>query len=184
MQGCRQISTDLSEDEVFVLVEPYFEELRSFFGERLREMGLPARTKNVELSIMPELHDSARHFAGCSDTGKLIAVAPEIVELPESTFLAILSHEFGHAIDFLFPGKFALVREEIEMFPEIPKGEDRRLDEARMARSRQWHARDPYAVEKTADKIVELVTGNRIGYLGPCRLQAINRGVPRPKDLR
>ena len=104
-----------------------------------------------------------------------------MVELPEQVILAIFLHELGHAIDFLHPGKFMLIDGELDVFPERDGTLYQKMIEARY---RQWQRRSKDAVEITADKIAELFSGHRIGYQGPCRLQHLDQGVPRPKGLR
>lgn len=116
-----------------------------------------------------------------------MVVAPEIAELPEETLLAILSHEFGHATDFLYPTEFVLVDDgELVRLPSVPvKLIDRKAEQANLARMNAWQRRDADTVERTADAIAERFTGHLVGYCGPCELQCFDRGHrPRRKGLR
>jgi len=147
------------------IIEPYFDVVL----ERYLEAGWD-RVRHTRLRCDPGMHDTPRHFAGCLLSGKIIYVAPELVDLPQKTMLGILAHELGHATDFLYPGEFQLrgthVRH-VEANPQTLKG---------------WKRRDDDSVEITADFIAEMVLGTPIGYRGPCQLQ--NLGVPnRPRPL-
>jgi len=101
-----------------------------------------------------------------------------------SGYAFILAHELGHALDFSYPGQWVLVDDEIQMraFEHNPK--DKRNDQAKLAAVRQWNRRDEYVIEATADALAEVVTGQSIGYGGPCMLQRFDSGIPRPKLLR
>ena len=114
-------------------------------------------------------------------------MSPEFAELPEDTVVAILSHEFGHAVDFLYPGEYMLVDDgELVKMPRVPPGKlDLKGTQASVARSRSWRDRDKDTVERTADSIAEMFTGHLIGYCGPCELQCFDRGHrPRRPGLR
>lgn len=162
-------------DVVFAILEPYFEASREVFARYASGRGL-ASVKSVRLECRPEIRDSGRHFAGASEDGRIIAVAPEMVDLPEDTVAAIFGHEFGHVVDFLNPARFLRDGKFLLFMPEE--------DPARLARVRQWEARGEDEVERVADQIAEEALGIRIGYSGPCMLQGLGRGVPRPKGLR
>lgn len=155
------------------VVEPYFVAV-----QELALVRFPL-TKGVRLEIHEDLHDTPRHFAGCRTDGKLIAFAPEAADLPEATLLAILAHEFGHAVDFLYPARWVLDANR--------KAVERRLedaDEEQVARwMRAWQNRDDDVIEFTADAIGELIAGRAIGYCGPCELQCFG-GKPRREGLR
>jgi hypothetical protein len=175
----------LESDAAFAILEPYFEAAREVYMEYVNKRGLQVRgIKRVRLECRPDMHDTPRHFAGASEEGNLIAVAPQMVDLPEDTVAAILAHEFGHVVDFLNPGAFHCDVEERQLvfLPDEEEGE--RGDRVRLARLRQWRKRDEHAVELTADLIAEQAIGKRIGYSGPCLLQGFARGVPRPEHLR
>lgn len=164
-------------DEAFAILEPYFLAVRAHF------IGSCPSVKKVSLDVTREMHDTARHFAGWN--GRSVLVAPEMVQLPEETVLAILSHEFGHAVDFLHPGAYVLVDGEGLVRQGEVTGKDKRAEQARVARARRWEKRDDDTVERTADAIAEMVTGQSIGYAGPCLLQTFGAGVrPRPEGLR
>lgn len=168
------------EDELAckLILEPYFEAGRDLFVKWSKDNGFPLKVKKVQLECLAEMHDTPRHYGGCREDGLVIAIAPQAVSLPEETVAAIIQHEFGHAMDFLFPSRFFYDGEDVTVL------EDSEDDRTRVARMRQWEARDLDTVEFTADGIAELVTGNRIGYLGPCLLQSLNKGEPRPYGLR
>ncbi len=173
---CAETYTDLSNEEAHMILEPYFEAVR----ERYLEAGLD-RCSGVRLVIDAAMHDSARHFAACHDDGKVIRLAPELAELPEDTVLAITAHELGHAADFLYPGEFALGREDE---PAL-----RRSPESMKAKHwhrwlRDWGARDGDLVELTADAIAHYALGVRYGYRGPCLIQSFGATRLRPVGLR
>jgi hypothetical protein len=187
MAACPDLSTDVTDEEAYAVLEPYFLAARESYEEATDKLELPAKEiKKVRFEIWRGAHDKARHFAACEETGRVILAAPEMVELADKTVIALFLHEFGHAIDFLFPGKFSLSRDEIEVLPRLPSGadEDKRVQQFLAARYRQWERRSRDTIEITADKIAEMVSGHRIGYVGPCMLQQIDAGRPRPKGLR
>jgi len=178
-------AVDWDEQTTLAVLEPYFIATRERFLEYVSGLGLPTKAlTRVRLECDPQMRDSERHFAGASVDGDLIAVAPEMVDLPEDTVAAMLAHEWGHILDHLFPGTFVL-DEEDELIVVVDRGAtDARADQARVARMLQWRDRDAHTVELVADKVAEAVIGVRIGYAGPCLLQAFGRGVPRPPQLR
>jgi hypothetical protein len=161
-----------------VVIEPYFEAGRDLFLSWCKENNYPLKIKKTVFQCWEGMHDSPRHYGGCRDDGLLILLAPELIDLPESSAAAIIQHELGHALDFLFPAHFFMDGDELVVLGDT---EDPQL---RVARMKQWDARDEDTVEFVADSIVELVTGNRIGYRGPCLLQTLNQGEPRPYGLR
>lgn len=176
MTQCVPTTTDVSDEEAQLILEPYFEVMR----EDYLTAGLD-RCKHTRLRIDPSMHNTARHFAACQDDGKLILLAPELVEQPESVVLAIIGHEFGHAADFLYPGEFALGREDE---PAL-----RRSPESMKAKHwhrwlRDWERRDADLVELTADAIAHRALGVRYGYLGPCLIQSFEATRLRPVGLR
>ena len=91
-----------------------------------------------------------RHFAGCSDDGKMIVAATEMVELPEPMVLAILTHEFGHAMDFAYPAEYQLVDGELLHRHIVGDLHDRRTRQAMRAATNQWEARDDDEIEQAA----------------------------------
>lgn len=175
----------LAPEVAYAILEPYFEAAREAFIEYLKSIDLPTKgLKSVRLECSPDMHDTPRHFAGASEDGRVIAVAPQMVNLHEDTVAAILSHEFGHIVDFLNPATFSCIPEEGVLLRLKDLGQGERADRTRVARMRQWERRDAHCVELTADLIAEQAIGVRIGYSGPCMLQGFGRGVPRPKALR
>jgi len=181
-QACPDVRSSLTIDEAAAVAEPYFLAVREVFL-----IGGASRCKKVRLEIASWIHDSPRHFAACESTGRVMVLAPEVLELPEATVLAILSHEFGHATDFLYPGEFVLVDDgELVRMPPVPEYlVNKKAEQANVARMTAWEKRDADTVERTADSIAEHFTGKRIGYCGPCELQCFNRGArPRRDGLR
>lgn len=165
----------LAPAEALRVVRPYFEAVREVY----LAYGLSA-LKRTELRVDPKMHDTPRHFAACRDDARLILVAPEIADLPVSTLLGILAHEFGHAADFAYAGEWALRHRKV-----VRRDLEEAGDEQRRRWLGGWEARDDDAVELTADAIAELVTGERIGYQGPCLLQTLGGPGPRrPRGLR
>jgi hypothetical protein len=174
--ACHDTATDVTDEEAHLILEPYFEVVR----ERYLDAGLE-RCEQTRLIIDRSMHDTSRHFAACQTDGKIIMLAPEMVELPEETVLAITAHELGHACDFLYPGEFAMAREDA---PAL-----RRSPESMKAKHwhrwlRDWEARDEDLVETTADAIAHYVLGVRYGYRGPCLIQTFGAQRLRPVGLR
>lgn len=174
--GCPEIETDLDCEEALLVIEPFFLEMRRIYVEEARL----SRCSKTDVYCAPWIHDSARHFAACRDDGRVIVVAPELAELPVDTVVAIMAHEFGHAADYLYPAEFALGRD-----GEAYRRRRAQVDDTQWARwAKAWEHRDDDLIEATADAVAELATGNRVGYLGPCDLQAFDRGRARPQGLR
>jgi hypothetical protein len=167
-------------------LEPYFEAAREVYLEFAEARGLSvAGLRRVKLECGLDMHDTPRHFAGASTDGSRIRLAPHMVDLPEDTVAAIIAHEFGHIVDYLNPAAFVCNVEESSLILITEQHEDeKRADKTRIARVRQWDARDDHSIELTADLIAQEVIGKRIGYSGPCMLQGFARGVPRPTKLR
>jgi hypothetical protein len=163
------------------VLKPHFDAVRDIFVE----FGL-VRLERVRFSIEPEIHDKARHFAATTETGIEQMYAPEIIELPHDTLVAILAHEFGHSSDFAYPGWWlGPVRgpgEEVIFLGDQP-GSFWGSKRGR-ATVQSWERRSRDQVEWTADAIAELVTDKRIGYAGDCMLQTLRGGVERPAGLR
>lgn len=170
--------TALTDEAAFAVLEPYFLAAKSVFEDYCVERGLGTQIRKTQFECRRDIHDSERHFAATSVDGLKVFAAPELADLPEDTVAAIFAHEFGHVVDHLYPGRYLVVEEELCFFEVEP------VDEVRVARVRQWRKRDDDEVELAADMIAEQATGHRIGYSGPCMLQGLNRGVPRPKGLR
>lgn len=164
---CAALIQPLDPREARMVIEPYFEELQESFVEA----GF-TQAASVKLRCRSDMHDTDRHFAGCTTDGGMIFVAPEMVDLQPETVLGILAHELGHALDFLYPGSF-LLREDHVILVEADK-----------QRMKGWRKRDDDTVEITADLIAEYVLGSPIGYRGPCYLQSLGHFSPRPLGLR
>lgn len=174
--ACPKLTTDLDCEEALACILPFFAEMQAIFVSEAKL----ERAAGTKLYCAPWVHDTERHFAACRDDGTAIVVAPELVELPVGTAVAILAHELGHATDFLYPAEFAL-----DSSGSAQRRERDVVGDVQWARwVKAWEQRDADLVERTADALAELATGSRIGYLGPCRLQAFNRGMARPQGLR
>jgi len=188
VSACEVTSTLLSCEEALLVAEPFFLAVKEKFVAWEKGTYGSSRTRRVRLECDSVLHleegciggePAFRHFAACSEDGDLIVMAPELVELPESTLLGIMTHEFGHALDFGRPAHFGFDGERVVM-QDPAKMSDRR----RVAAMRWWRDRGPDVVEQMADRIAEVVTGRTIGYTGPCMLQTIGGKVRRPAALR
>lgn len=179
--GCETLTTSLDRGEAAAILEPYFEAAREFF----MEAGLE-RCRETRFAVSPTVHDG-RHFAGCRDDGRLVLVAPELVEIPDAFVVGILAHEFGHATDFLYPGEFVLRGDHVARRSRADAGEKQwaRWLLAWQATHSSRAPEDADSVERTADAIARSVYGKPIGYAGPCQLQTFRRGEsPRPPGLR
>ncbi len=176
MSECQFVSTDLSNEEAHLILEPYFDAVR----QEYLAAGLD-RCQQTRLCIDPSMHDTARHFAACQDDGKLILLAPELAEQPESVVLAIVAHELGHAADFLYPGEFALRHEDEPALRRSPSSMKAKHWHRWL---RDWERRDGDLVEVTADAIAHYALGVRYGYLGPCLIQSFGATGLRPVGLR
>lgn len=137
------------------------------------------KVRYTRLSIDPSMRDKDRHFAGCKTDGSMIAVAPDMALLNPKSVAAIMAHEFGHAADYLYPGSFMLDR---ARKLDVKKPGNRSNDALPRARVHNWQNRNDDVVEFTADAIAEFVTGGRIGYCGPCKIQAFLDGSPEERD--
>jgi hypothetical protein len=169
----------LSDEEAFAVLEPYFEAIRDRF------LSESPKVSRVRLDIDASIHDARRHFAAWDLDLHRIVVAPHMAELPEETVLAIFAHEFGHAVDFLYPATYTVSDGELVTLPSLPdEPGDKRSRQAVAARLRWWKERDDDTIERTADAIGESVLGRRIGYCGPCLLQCFDGIKPRPLGLR
>lgn len=174
--ACRYRTTDLTNEEAHAVIEPYFEEIRAAYLEA--GLGLCARTRLV---IDPSMHDTARHFAACTDDGKTIYIAPELAEEADTVLMAIVAHEFGHACDFLYPGHFALRGDDEPALYRDPTSMKPKHWHRWL---KDWRARDADTVELSADAIAHLAMGVRYGYRGPCLIQDFGATRARPRGLR
>lgn len=180
---CVVTEGSLSCEDVRTIIEPYFRVVQAVFAAFEGEHWGESRVAKTRLKCSEDAHDTPRHFAGCLDDGSMIVVAPHAVDLPETTLLGILAHEFGHALDFCRPAELSVdplaFEARVRRLPTSAKKE-RVLSN----RYRQWKSRDDDAVERHADAIAELVTGASVGYSGPCSLQTLGEPTARPWGLR
>jgi hypothetical protein len=165
------------------VLRPHFDAVRDVYSEFMPhgDSGRLSKVTDIWFEIDPDWHDSERHFAGCLEDGSKMIFAPQIVDLPIDTLVAILAHEFGHAVDFLYPAHW-------RMQPGGP-GKAEWIGDPQSTKwgrqwSKQWHKRTDDEVEWAADGIAQAVIGRPIGYCGPCLLQCFSGGVPRPEGLR
>jgi hypothetical protein len=169
----RARATSHENDQAFAILEPIFAELRSRFVDRgLEEL------RRTRLSMDPSIHDTPRHFAATRDDGLLVYFAPSLTNLPNDIVFGIIGHELGHAADFSKPARFALDDEGRLLI----RPDDADVDWPTLVK--RWSARDEDAIERSADAIASWVLGTAIGYRGPCLLQSLSGGVPRPAGLR
>lgn len=183
-QECVQAEYEVLEPEVAAsIVRPHFDAVRDLFCEYVPEgWGEPmSRLADVSFVVDQKMHDSPRHFAACRDDGKQLIFAPQFVELPVQTLVAILAHEFGHAADFAYPAHWRLMPAEPGVATWI--GDPAKSKWGR-AWQKTWMDRGKDHIEWTADGIAMAVTGRSIGYCGPCMLQHFDKGITRPKGLR
>lgn len=173
--SCKETVTDLSRVQALAVLEPYFIAAQEIFVDA----GYHECSK-VRFSVQGIIHDSPRHFAAATEDGQRIIFAPEAVELPEHTVLAIMCHEFGHICDFSRPACHFLGPEGL-MIRRRSEWSQKQWNRWMTA----WEDRDYDSVERIADAIAEKVMGSSIGYAGPCMLQTFDGGkTPRPTGLR
>jgi hypothetical protein len=170
---------DVATDEMAATVlAPYFDAVRDVFSAHEPAPGEALdKLSDTNFIVDARMHDSDRHFAGCRQDGLLILLAPESVELPEDTLVAILAHEFGHASDYAYPGRWLPERDEPAMWLSDPSSKEAKRW------MKAWPRRSDDQVEWGADSIAQAVTGRKIGYCGPCLLQCWE-GKDRPGGLR
>lgn len=180
----------MTRDEIVAAVlQPHFDAVRDTFAKF-------SPTKGVKLSGLrkvkfiidgsagrggTDLPDcEGRHFAATRDDGLLMYYAPEIVDIPHDTLVAILAHEFGHAADHMYPAHWVM--------PPRGPGEATWIGSAETKQHRQWQQlwrdRSRDQIEWAADGIAQAVIGLRIGYAGACMLQSFAGGAERPAGLR
>jgi hypothetical protein len=138
------------------------------------------RLRKTKFVIDPKMHDTERHFAACRDDGMLIHFAPQIVDLPVETLVAIVAHEFGHAADHAYPAHWLMPSgpgkaQWLGAPPDTKHG--RRWQ-------RLWRERSRDQIEWAADGIAQAITGRKLGYCGDCLIQCYRGGVERPAGLR
>lgn len=196
----------VDEDEIaHTVLQPHFDAVRDEFARFEVAPGVAlTKLRRVQYVITSEARSSERHFAATLDTGMSMIYAPEIVELPIETLVAILAHEFGHAADFAYPGCFTWPKAGPGTALWVGESDYARAAAWRFtfgkagARSRAsgddkapaenwafaWNRRSRDQIEWAADAIAGLVTGHSVGYCGPCMLQCFHGGVARPAGLR
>jgi hypothetical protein len=165
------------------IIEPYFDLVRQTFADHVLEGGEQmSKVRRTRMLVDPSVRDSQRHYAACRDDGRLILVAPEATDLDvDNELIPLLSHEMGHAVDFLYPGSWV---------PPARPGQraiwigDLDSKEARYWKRRLWHERGDDQIEQMADAIAYKVMGKRIRYCGPCMVQCFSGGRTRPTGLR
>jgi len=174
----------ISREEIAAsVILPHFHAVQDVFSFHKPELGIRLdRLTRVTFIVDPDIHDKPRHFAATRDDGRLMMFAPEIVDLDVETLVAIVTHEFGHAADFVYPARWI-------MPPDGPgKARWIRDDEIATKPFRQWRKlwedRNRDQVEWAADGVAEAVTGKKIGYCGDCIIQCFEGGIGRPKGLR
>lgn len=194
-------------DWAATVLQPHFDAVRDVFSAYVPEGASSPLSKlaRVRFIVSEEMHDSERHFAATRTDGALMIFAPQIVDLPLESLVAILGHEFGHAADMAYPGCWTWPFDHAGLCHWIG---DEPADRAtawraafgsRSARSRNpgdddapaynwmraWHDRSNDSVEWAADGICEAVTGRRPRYCGPCLIQSFGAcGIERPAGLR
>lgn len=187
------------------VLTPHFDAVRDTFAEFRPAAGQTKLTRlgKVKFVVDAAVRDTDRHFAATMDDGLRVAFSPLIVDLPTATMVAIITHEFGHAADFAYPGCWLSPMEGPGESIWLGPVADQRTREMRKV-AREWqklwdlrnaraHAGDQTAgerlardqVEWAADAIAFRVTGQRLGYCGPCLLQCFRTSAPdRPAGLR
>lgn len=180
-----------AEEMVASVLLPHFDAVRDIFAAFSPEPGIVLdKAARVRFVIDDKIRDKPRHFAATTEDGLRMFFAPQIVDQAEETLVAIVAHEFGHAVDFLYPCRW--------ISPPDGPGVARWItaeDEERVRRSvrlhndrylwpKLWRERNADHVEWAADGIAEAVTGKKIVYKGPCVLQAFTGGIERPVGLR
>lgn len=173
------------EEIIASIIQPHFDEVRNTFADFVpdgddRPM---AKLRKVKFVVDPEIHNTPRHFAATRDDGLLMLFAPQIVDLPAETLVAILMHEFGHAADFSYPARWITPGERAGGKGDWIPSSGEELKEFRQWK-KIWQTRSRDQVEWAADSISYRVTGLKLGYAGDCLLQSFLGGKPRPKGLR
>lgn len=162
------------------VIRPYFDAVRDTFA--CFEIGPGTaldRVMKVRYVVDADIHDKPRHYAATTEDGLRMFYAPEIIDLDEDVMIAIITHEFGHAADFLYPCRWVTPGDGPAPAVWVPEEHS----DAKAWR-KLWPRRSRDQVEWAADGIAECVTGQRIGYRGECILQCFNGGIDRPAGLR
>lgn len=173
----------LSHESTALVIKPYFDAARDVFSSCEIEPGFTlSRLAKVKFIVDPKIHNKPRHFAATMDDGLLMMFAPQFVELPVETLVAIITHEFGHAADFVYPARWYTPSNGPSKASWIESGGvDTR---AFRLWTKLWEDRGRDQVEWAADGIAQAVTGKHLVYGGDCMLQRFSQGVERPKGLR
>lgn len=183
------------------VMQPHFDAVLDIFDGFEPVPGFRLRVRHVKYGIVAAAHDAERHFARTRTDGKWMELAPEMADLPCQAVDGILAHEFGHVVDFLYPGFWSwpiasagqvswVGRRHAEAwrvaFGNRQATSRRAADDSYPAQNwmRAWEGRTADQIEWAADGIAQFVTGTRIGYSGPCMLQCPGHGVDRPNGLR
>jgi hypothetical protein len=120
------------------------------------------------------VRDTYRHFAATDQDGSLISISYDLWRLPGDQPIGILAHEWGHALDFLYPAEIAQI---VGGRPVLSEPDDRELE--------RWRKRSKDEVEVAADEIVFGVWGRALRYDPRCHLQSFSAGTRgRPRGLR
>ncbi len=191
MTACPILPDLIQDDEVVATVlTPYFDATRDAYVA-FRPDGSTSleKLRKTKFVIDAKNHNSGRHFASTRDDGMLMMFAPQIVELPVDTLVAILAHEFGHAADFAYPAHW-LTRGQAD--DEAKWIGDPSVSKQSRKWQRLWYEQNDRSgadanrdrIEWRADAIAFAVTGRRLGYCGDCVLQCFRGGIERPPGLR
>jgi hypothetical protein len=116
------------------------------------------------------MHDSPRHFGGCTLDGEEVRISPSLARLPREVVLGVLAHEAGHCQDFCNPRRYGLSSGKLHWYLVGPK-----------------HKRTRHEGEVVADLLGGLAMGERIGYInlrGVGLIQCLGDGIARPAKLR
>lgn len=172
----------MSEFEVeALLIEPYFDAVRDRFALYEPEPGKRlTKVDKIVFVVEPAVRDSSRHYAACSEDGRLILLAPEVASLDLETFLALAGHELGHACDFLYPAKWVTNGDPDAKAVWIG---DRDNKQARQWFS-LWSSRSRHQVEVSADSIARTVLGKPIRYCGECDVQCFRGTKKRSEEIK
>jgi hypothetical protein len=161
---------------------PHFDAVRDVFAAYCPEPGVAlTKATKVRFVVDDDVRDSERHFAATSEDGLQQFYASDVIDQDEETLAAIIAHEFGHSLDFLYPCRW---------IPSSPSGpgkaiwiDDTTTKPARMWRN-LWAGRGRDQVEWAADGIAHTILGRPIVYCGDCVVQCFRGGIARPAGLR
>ena len=198
-RGARAVRAEWSDpnEVAATILAPYFDVTRALFCGHVpeRASGPLSKLRRTKFRISDEVADTGRHFAGTTEDGLLIVLAPAIVDLGPESASAIIAHEFGHAADFMYPAGFLPPPRgsgPVRWLGDEPESKElvawRQYwhDRTEMGRSRDTtpeveNAKDQ--IEWAADSIAESVVGRSIRYCGECLVQCWNPRAPRRPAL-